>query len=62
MEQEVATDITITDMKLMVQVIEACTARGAFRAKELAPVGDLYDKITKCLINIGDGDTGNKKP
>jgi|688.fasta_scaffold38766_7 hypothetical protein len=52
MEQEISTNLTITDLKVMSQLIEACSARGVFKANELTVVGEIYNKITNCLSNV----------
>lgn len=60
MENEVSTNLTIADLKVAAALIEACTQRGVFKANELATVGELYNKIAACLLNINDGDKGDK--
>jgi hypothetical protein len=40
-----ATEITITDLKNVLVLIDLCTQRGAFRGPELSSVAGLYDKI-----------------
>ena len=57
METEVTTNLTIADLKFISSLIEACTQRGAFRANELASVGEIYNKILNCLSNIKEPDT-----
>jgi len=39
------TEITITDLKNVLVLIDLCTQRGAFRGPELSSVAGLYDKI-----------------
>jgi hypothetical protein len=41
----IPTEITITDLKNVLVLIDLCTQRGAFRAPELSSVAGLYDKI-----------------
>jgi hypothetical protein len=59
MEQEYSTNLTLSDLKLIASLIEACTQRGVFRANELAIVGELYNKINSTLINIKDDNKGD---
>lgn len=60
MDQEVSTNLTVSDLKVISQLIEACSARGVFKANELVVVGELYNKIAACLTNIAkDGHQGN---
>ena len=54
METEISTDITISDLKVMIALIEATCQRGAWKANELATVGTLYNKITKCVEAINN--------
>jgi len=39
------TNITLTDMITMVNIIDACTERGAFKGGELVTVGTLREKL-----------------
>ena len=39
------TSITLNDMIMMVNIIDACSERGAFKGNELASVGTLRDKL-----------------
>jgi hypothetical protein len=43
------TTLTIDDIRAMAAVIEACSARGAFKAEELSSVGMLYNKTIAFL-------------
>jgi hypothetical protein len=40
------TNLNINDLATMANVIEICTQRGAFRANELKPIGELFEKIS----------------
>lgn len=39
------TNITLQDMAIMINVIDVCSERGAFKGAELATVGQLREKI-----------------
>jgi len=39
------TKMTMTDISLVVQIIDACSSRGAFKGDELADVGALRNKM-----------------
>jgi hypothetical protein len=39
----------ITDLVFTLQIIEACTQRGAFKAEELSNVGAAYDRLKAFL-------------
>jgi|Laugrefabdmm15sn_1035127.scaffolds.fasta_scaffold48196_3 hypothetical protein len=51
---ELATDLTVSDMKSIATLIEVCTQRGAFKAQELALVGQIYNKIAAVLSSVSD--------
>lgn len=37
--------LSLNDFALVVNIIDACTERGAFKGNELAPVGQLREKF-----------------
>ena len=43
------TQITITDLDLLRNIVDLASSRGAFRAAELTQVGAVYDKLTRFL-------------
>lgn len=45
-------EVTNNDMMDMVRIIDACSARGAFRGEELAGVGTLRNKIAAYLQSL----------
>lgn len=40
----------LTDLVFTLQIIEACTQRGAFKAEELSNVGAAYDRLKAFLV------------
>lgn len=46
-------NLTLQDLTMMVQVLQAGTTRGAWRADELSSIGGLYDRITAFLTAAG---------
>lgn len=42
-------EVTVGDLQVMVNIIEAVTARGGFRAPELKGVGEYFEKIYKMI-------------
>jgi len=42
-------ELTVGDLQVMVNIIEAVTARGGFRAPELKGIGEYFEKITALL-------------
>ncbi len=43
--------LTIADLNNLKLIIEASTQRGAFRANELASIGQTYDKLAAFLAS-----------
>ena len=43
----------VNDLRLVLNVIEVCSQRGAFKANELAVVGTLFNKISGFLDKAG---------
>lgn len=46
------TELTISDLAAIRQVIDAATSRGAFKAGEMSQIGVVYDKLDKFLNHI----------
>ena len=40
---------TVGDIQVMVNIIEAVTARGGFRAPELKGIGEFFEKLSKMI-------------
>jgi hypothetical protein len=51
-ESKVATDLNISDLVAVKNVIEVATQRGAFRAAELESVGKAYNKLSLFLESV----------
>lgn len=58
-EKELATDLTVSDLRTISALIEACTVRGVFKAQELTIIGVVYDKIAGILKTLANEDNGN---
>jgi len=43
--QELQTEITLQDLKVLANLIEAASARGVLKGADLTVVGGVYDKI-----------------
>ena len=43
------TQLTLADLASVKNIIEAASARGAFKAEELTQVGSMYDKLSAFL-------------
>lgn len=52
-EQQPAPSLTLQDLVLVAQIIQIGSQRGAFRAEELADVGNLYTKLIAFLQATG---------
>lgn len=46
-------NLSIQDLILVAQIIQICSARGAFKADEMASVGSLYEKLIAFLRSTG---------
>jgi hypothetical protein len=44
------TNLSIADIGFLIQIIEVCSQRGAFRAEELASVGTVYNKVKAFVV------------
>ena len=42
-------EVVAADLQIVVNIIEAVTARGAFRAPELKGIGDFYERILSMI-------------
>ena len=49
MNDELTTNITLSDIKLLISLIDVCSARGAFRPNEFAPIAAVYDKLSATI-------------
>ena len=47
--QELQTEITLQDLKVLANLIEAASARGVLKGADLTVVGGVYDKITAVI-------------
>jgi len=45
--------ITLQDIASVVDILQVCTNRGAWRVNELTTVGQLYDRLTSFLEGAG---------
>ena len=51
--QSAAPGLTLQDLVLVAQIIQLTSQRGAFKAEELADVGNLYNKLVVFLQSTG---------
>ena len=51
--QQEQPNLNLQDIILVAQIIQLCTSRGAFKADELANVGNLYNKLVAFLQSTG---------
>tara|TARA_Y100001937_G_C7080088_1_gene312521 strand:+ start:335 stop:658 length:324 start_codon:yes stop_codon:yes gene_type:complete len=49
-----APQLTIADLSALLNIIDAASSRGAFRANELSNVGTVVDKLSKFLQFVTD--------
>ena len=55
---KLAENLTINDLKLMMQIISAVSERGAIKPGEMALVGSLYSKLESFVAAIQEPDGG----
>ena len=44
------TNLSIADIGFLMQIVEVCSQRGAFRAEELASIGTVYNKVKAFVV------------
>jgi hypothetical protein len=47
--ENIVTDLNVSDIALMLQIIEVCAKRGAFQASEFVTVGNLSAKLSAII-------------
>jgi hypothetical protein len=47
--ENIVTELTISDIALMLQIIEVCAKRGAFQASEFVTIGNLSAKLSAII-------------
>ncbi len=45
-------DLTVQDLQALKMIIDVTTQRGAFKANEMASVGNVYNRLTAFLDHI----------
>jgi hypothetical protein len=53
LQQQEMPSLNLQDLILIAQIIQVSSTRGAFRAEELANVGNLYTKLVAFLQSTG---------
>jgi len=51
---ELTTNLTLSDLKVIATLIEACSTKGIFRAGDLTTVGGVYDKLLSILNSVNN--------
>lgn len=44
--------LTLSDLVNMLQIVEAATSRGAFKAPELSTIGGVYDRVSAYVKHV----------
>jgi len=47
--ENITTDITVSDIQLILQLIEVCAKRGAFHPAEFVAIGNLTKKLSDAI-------------
>lgn len=50
-------DLTVQDLQAIKMIIDVTTQRGAFKANEMASVGNVYNRLTAFLDHIAPAKT-----
>ncbi len=45
MTEQTSPQLSLSDFALAINIIDACTERGAFKGNEIAPIGQLREKF-----------------
>lgn len=53
-ENTPSTDITVQDLQNLKDIIDLASSRGAFRPKEMVPVGHVYTKLEDFLYSVAN--------
>jgi len=51
---EAPESISLTDLQLLLQIVDLASSRGAFRGAELTQVGAIFDKLNAFLSFIAE--------
>ena len=54
MEKPIPDSISLTDLQLLLQIVDLASQRGAFRGAELTQVGAIFDKLNAFLSYIAE--------
>lgn len=52
--KEVSTNLTISDMKIINNIIQLASSRGLFKPAEFTVVGTIYEKINSILTSVNN--------
>lgn len=47
--ENIATDITVADIQLILQILDVCASRGAFKPAEFSVIGALATKLNTAI-------------
>lgn len=53
-EKPIPDSISLTDLQLLLQIVDLASQRGAFRGAELTQVGGIFDKLNAFLTYIAE--------
>ena len=52
--KEFTSNLTVSDLVNIKNIIDVASARGAFRGEELSAVGEVYNKLAKFVDSIAE--------
>lgn len=53
-DQQAPESISLSDLQLLLQIVDLASARGAFRGAELTQVGAIFDKLNVFLSFVAE--------
>lgn len=56
-DKEISSDLTVSDLRILNNIIEMVSAKGLIKPSDFTVVGSIYNKITTLLKSISDQQT-----
>lgn len=53
-DQEISSDLTVSDLRILNNIIEMVSAKGLIKPSDFTIVGTIYNKITALLKSVSD--------
>lgn len=53
-EKEISSELTISDLKILNNIIDMVASKGLIKPADYSTVGSIYDKISSLLKSVSD--------